>query len=231
MSTLVDFLPEAPHLHNVSPSPEVFNNPSFPFSPEFFDSTISSHPDLNRLFFQPSKPVLANPIHTMCFEVIQLEQTGSEILDIEIALTKLMHADQQAKYAEFLKKAEEAASLEKERGWWGHLHQIITLILSTVAMVFGISMVANGVAVVAGGVMIASGVLMIVNYALEQTATYDKWAKELAQDLETQRRLAFIIPAAVGAIATVGSVIFAQMDFKEQIGTIVKTSFDLLKAG
>lgn len=112
---------------------------------------------------------------------------------------------------ENIQKLKEAAERANTSAWWSTLKKIASCLLSALSIVFGVAFAASGGGALIGGAMIASGILSLANFALSEAGTWDWVAKELSNDNEEWRkRLAMILPAAVGILAggigLVGSV-------------------------
>ena len=105
--------------------------------------------------------------------------------------------------SENIEKLKEAAKNTQSSEFWSFLQKIGECILAALTSVLGITLVATGGGAVIGGVMIAAGILTLTNFAMRETGSWDYVAKQLSDDKEKQKNIAFYLPLGMGLLAAV----------------------------
>ena len=104
---------------------------------------------------------------------------------------------------ENIEKLKEAAKSAQSSEFWSFLQKIGECILAAITTVLGITLVATGAGAIIGGVMIAAGILTLTNFAMRETGSWDSVAKQLSDDKENQKNIAFYLPLGMGLLAAV----------------------------
>jgi hypothetical protein len=198
---------------------------ALPLEPTHRDTTVpdsieSMNADAQPIW-TPERPVLTSPgslpppasdsVYRLLATTEESRDLGNKILDtLGLRMQNVKHKIREIS-ADNIQKLKEAAQRAADSSFWSILKKIATCLLSTVSIVFGISLVATGGGALIGGAMIASGVLSLANFAISETGGWEWVAKQLASDnQERQQMLSWVLPGAVGIIAggigIVGSV-------------------------
>jgi len=126
----------------------------------------------------------------------------------------------------------------KEQSIWSNLSKIVSGILSSIALIFGISLVtspAGGMA--AGTLLIASSLLSILNLMFEETKMWEWTANTIAgDDQELKKTLRFWLPAGInilsliiGSAGSLGALFMEAFNWTQQSLLMGKTAADIAK--
>lgn len=110
---------------------------------------------------------------------------------------------------EYLNALSSAAKTYSEKTFWDTLSHIAQYIFNTVAMIFGVAMVSTGALTFVGGMLIAGGFLGFTNQAFIDLGGWNWLSKQMAQDVENQKKIEEYLSVAIGIFCTIIQAIAA----------------------
>ncbi len=175
-----------------------------------------------------SAPELTPPSKIAFNEILYLRaisdiyEAGSELMDSFSTHASFKKEEMKKLSLEHLEKIKEASLRTQDKSFWSFLQKIGECILAALGAVLGFSLISSGAGAVVGSVLVTSSLLSLFNFAMKETGSWNYVAKLLASDTHEQKRIAELIPYAIGMVTGVLSLagstaaIWNQLDFAQQ---------------